>query len=179
MSESSSTRDKIRLLRGLRAVREYLPDPVPEAVLDDIYEVARWTGSARNLQPWELVVVRERATLDRLSQFEGYAAHLAGAPLGVVLVMDGANEEYATYDGGRLAERIMLAAAAHGLGSCIGWWSKLGQDEVKRVLGIPADRIVRTVLAIGYPDEAARRALPKPSGFRKPIAEFVHQERFA
>jgi nitroreductase len=179
MSDPSSVRDRIRLLRDLRAVREYRPDPVPENVLDDIYEVTRWTGSARNLQPWELVVVRERSTLDRLAQFEGYAAHLAGAPLGVVLVMDGDNPEYATYDEGRLAERIMLAAAAHGLGSCIGWWSKPAQEEVKRFLGIPADRIVRTVLAIGDTDDAARRARHRQTEARKPIAEFVHQERFA
>ena len=179
MSDSPTTRDRIRLLRDLRAVREYRPDPVPEVVLDDIYEVTRWTGSARNLQPWELVVVRERATLERLAKFEGYAAHLAAAPLGVVLVMDGENPEYATYDEGRLAERIMLAAAAHGLGSSIGWWSKPAQEDVKRFLGIPADRIVRSVLAIGYTDEAARRARPKRPDVRKPIAEFVHQERFS
>jgi nitroreductase len=179
MSEPSFVRDRIRLLRDLRAVREYRPDPVPEAVLDDVYEITRWTGSARNLQPWDLVVVRERAALARLSKFEGYAAHLAGAPLGVILVMDGENPEYATYDEGRLAERIMLVAAAHGLGSCIGWWSKPAQEEVKGFLGIPADRIVRTVLAIGYPDEAARRARPKRTDARKPIAEFVHQERFS
>lgn len=178
MSDSALVRDRIRLLRDLRAVRDYRPDPVPEAVLDDIYDVARWTGSARNLQPWNLVV-RDRATLGRLAAFEGYASHLARAPLGVVLVMDGDNPEYATYDEGRLAERIMLAAAAHGLGSSIGWWSKPAQEEVKRFLGIPADRVVRTVLAIGYPDDAARRARPKRTDARKPIAAFVHQERFS
>jgi nitroreductase len=179
MSEPTIVRDRIRLLRNLRAVRHFRPDPVPESVLADLYEVTRWTGSAKNLQPWDLVVVRDRPTLDRLAAFEGYAKHLAGAPLGIVLVMDGDNPEFATYDEGRLAERIMLAAAAHDLGSCIGWWSKPAQNEVKHLLDVPADRIVRTVLAIGYPDEAARRALPKRTNARKPIADFVHQERYA
>ena len=179
MSENPSRRDHIRLLRNLRAVRHFLPDPVPEAALDDIYEITRWTGSAKNLQPWELVAVRDRAMLDRLAALDGYARHLAGAPLGIVLVMDGHNPEFAAYDEGRLAERIMLAAAAHGLGSCIGWWSGVGRDEARALLGIPDDRIVRTVLSIGFPDEEALRARPKNPEARKPIAAFVHHERFS
>jgi nitroreductase len=178
MCDISCLTEQIRLLRDLRAIRQFRPDPVPQTVLDDIYEITRWTGSAKNLQPWNLIVVRDRATLDQLSELEGYAKHLAGAPLGIVLVMDGDNEEFATYDEGRLAERIMLAAAAHGLGSCIGWWTKPGREEAKRLLGVPSDRIVRTILSIGYTDEEARRALPKRTDTRKPIAEFVHQERF-
>jgi nitroreductase len=179
MTDTSCLAEKIRLLRDLRAVRQFRSDPVPQTVLDDVYEITRWTGSAKNLQPWNLVVVRDRATLDRLSELEGYAKHLATTPLGIVLVMDGDNEEFATYDEGRLAERIMLAAAAHGLGSCIGWWTRPAREDAKRLLGVPADRIVRTVLAIGYTDEDARRALPKRTDTRKPIADFVHQERFS
>ncbi len=41
------------------------------------------------MQPWEFVVVRDPAMLRRLAEAEGYAAHLAGAPLGIVLVMRG------------------------------------------------------------------------------------------
>ena len=77
-----------------------------------------------------------RATLDQLAALEGYARHLTTAPLGIVLVMDGKNEEFATYDEGRLAERIMLVAAAHGLGSCIGWWTNPAREEAKRLLGV-------------------------------------------
>jgi nitroreductase len=179
MSNNPCLDEEIRLLRNLRAVRNFRSDPVPQTVLDDIFEVTRWTGSAKNLQPWELIVIRERATLDRLAALDGYVRHLAGAPLGIVLVMDGHNPEFAAYDEGRLAERIMLAAAAHGLGSCIGWWSEGARNEARALLGVPDDRIVRTVLSIGYPDDEARRARPKNPEARKPISEFVHHERFA
>jgi nitroreductase len=178
MSDPSHTQSQIRLLRDLRAVRHFRPEPIPAAILDDIYEVTRWTGSAKNLQPWDLVIVEDRATLDQLSELEGYVRHLAGAALGIVLVMDNNNPEFAAYDEGRLAERIMLAAAAHGLGSCIGWWSGDARETARTLLGAPPDRITRTVLSIGYPDEAAHRARPKPAEVRKPIASFVHHERF-
>ena len=172
-------RVQIDLLRRLRAVRDFRPEPVPPAALDDMLDVARWTGTAGNRQHWELVVVRDRQMLRQLGGLEGYAAHVAGAPLAVVLVMAGKLDEQETYDEGRLAERIMLAAEAHGLGSCIGWLRGNGSDAAKGLLGIPAERVVRTVLSVGYPDEAACRARPKNTQARKPVEAFVHFERFA
>jgi nitroreductase len=176
VTEHPARRELIKLLRDLRAVREFAPDPVPGDFLTDAYEVARWTGSARNLQPWDLVVVRNRETLERLAALDGYAKHLAGAPLGIVLVLDNENREFAAYDEGRLAERIMLAAAAYGLGSCIGWWSGLGRDQARAIIGAPETTIVRTVLSIGYPAEVKPKR--RQGETRKPIADFVHQERY-
>jgi nitroreductase len=89
MSEPSQARERIAFLRSLRAIRQFRPDPIPEEVIADILEVARWSGSASNRQPWEFVVIRERATLAALAGLEGYAHHLAGAALGIVLVMSG------------------------------------------------------------------------------------------
>ena len=80
MSEAGIVTERIAFLRSLRAVRGFRPDPVPRGVVDDILEVARWTGSASNRQPWELVVVRDQETLRALAEVKGYASHLAGAP---------------------------------------------------------------------------------------------------
>ena len=56
----------IEFLRRLRTVRRFTDQAVPQAVLDDLLSVARWSGSASNRQPWVFVVVRERETLRRL-----------------------------------------------------------------------------------------------------------------
>ena len=180
MIDAARRQDPIALLRGLRAIRNFRPEPVPDEALRDMLDVARWTGSARNVQPWELIVVRERATLATLAEAEGYAKYLAGAPLGIVLAMHGDPAQVAqeTYDEGRLAERILLAAAVHGIGGSIGWFAGGGQATAKRILGIPDDRLVRTVLSLGYPDEEAHRARPKRPQARKPLDEIVHWERF-
>ena len=178
MTAPDTARDRIAFLRGLRAVRQFRPDPVPDPVVDDLLDVARWSGSASNRQPWELVVVRDRATVQALAAVEGYAGHLAGAPLGIVLVMAGERPDQETYDEGRLSERIMLAAAAHGVGSSIGWFASRGPEQAKALLGIPLERIVRTVISLGYPDEEARQARPRTGPARKPLAAIVHQERY-
>jgi nitroreductase len=178
MSESQAARERIAFLRGLRAVRQFLPDPVPRDVVDDILDVARWSGSASNRQPWELVVIRGRETLAALAAVEGYAGHLGGATLGIVLVLAGERPEQEIYDEGRLSERIMLAADAHGVGSSIGWFAGGGADAAKALLGIPAGRRVRTAISLGYPDEAARRARQRTGPARKPLSEIVHEERY-
>ena len=176
MNEPTSARDRVSFLRSLRAVRSFRSEPVPQEVLDDLLEVARWSGSAGNRQPWEIVVIRDRDTLRSLASVEGYAHHLAGASLGIVLVMAGERAEQETYDEGRLAERIMLAAHAHGVGSSIGWVVGPGRDAARELLRIPKEKVVRTAISLGYPDEEARRSRGQA---RKPLGEFVHEGSYA
>jgi len=177
MADTGNPEDRIAFLRSLRAVRSFRPDPVPREVVDDVLEVARWSGSASNRQPWELVVIRDRETLGKLAGVEGYAAYLEDAPLGIVLVMAGERATQETYDEGRLAERVMLAAWAHGVGSSVGWIVGEGRAAAKEILGIPEDRTVRTVISLGYPEEGARRR--RTGQARKPLSEIVREERYA
>ena len=177
MADARNSEDRIAFLRSLRAVRSFRPDPVPQRVVDDILAVARWSGSAANRQPWELVVIRDRKTLETLATVEGYAHHLRNAPLGIVLVMAGERPTQETYDEGRLAERIMLGALAHGVGSSVGWIVGGGRATAKELLGIPESRTVRTAISLGYQDEGSRRATGRGQA-RKPLSEIVHEERY-
>src|SRR5712692_7005067 len=169
----------IAFLRSLRAIRQFRPGPVPQEVVDAILEVSRWSGSAGNNQAWELIVIRKRETLQAIAKFEGYAGHMAGAALGMVLVMAGDHVDQETYDEGRLSERIMLAAQAYGIGSSIGWLKGRGRTDAKALLGIPQERLVRTTISLGYPNEEALRARPKRTDARKPLSEIVHYERYS
>jgi nitroreductase len=178
MAETQTTKDRIAFLRSLRAVRQFRPDPVPQEVVDDILEVARWSGSAGNRQPWEFVVIRDRNTLRALAAVEGYAGHLASAALGIVPVMVGERAEQEIFDEGRLCERIMLAALAHGVGSSIGWLVGSGVDDAKDLLGISPERRVRSALSLGYPKEQVQRARVRPGQARKPLADLLHEERY-
>jgi len=127
-------------------------------------------GSAARLG--QIIVVHKRETLAALAGLAGYAGHLRGAALALLLVMPGEWPEGETFDEGRLAERIMLAAWAHGVGSSIGWFSPDARDDAKRILGVPPTPVVRTAISLGYPASAPRR------GSRKPINELVLKERY-
>lgn len=170
-------------LKDLRNIRHYEDRPVPDNVLQDILEVARWSGSAKNVQPWSFVVVHDPVTLDALADLPAFVKHVNRAPIGIMLVMDGQPDQapQETFDEGRLTERIMLAAAAYGLVSSIAWFGSSGgpvSDAAKDILGIPRDRLVRTLISIGYPDIDAHAANPNGLSGRKDLRETVHTDRW-
>jgi len=178
---TSKVAEQIEFLRGLRQIRQLKPEPLPADALQDILEVARWTGSARNIQPWDLIVIRDRTTLQKLGTIpDGRGPHLVNAGAGIALVMSGDLEhpDFDTYDEGRLSERIMLAADVHGLASAIGWFKGAASDEAKRLLGVPAERLLRTIMSIGVVDADAYRARQRPAQPRKALGDIVHQERW-
>jgi len=85
-------------------------------------------------------------------------------------------------DEGRLMQNLMLAAWAHGVGSCIG--SIYPADNERRardLLGIPNSLSLRTMLSVGYPAGPQALRLPPtarvPRG-RRPLEDVVHWERF-
>lgn len=174
-ASQSETAAIIRFLRDLRQVRRFRPDAVPEEVERDILEVARWTGSAKNVQPWRFIVIRNPETLQKLSQLGNFTAFIANAPMAIAVVLDGTNPRTEWFDEGRVEERMMLAAKAHGLGSGTAWYA---EGAINELLQVPVPHVVRSVVGFGYPLESeSGRVGGVPLG-RKPLGEIVRHERF-
>lgn len=151
----------LETMASLRATRWFAPRPVDEGDLERVLEAARWTGSARNRQPWRFVVAREPALLEALAGLGAYARHLAGAPLAILLAIDrqagGADAEF---DAGRVAQSIMLAAHALGLGSCPATlFPEANAARATALAGLAPPWRVRTAIALGHP-------APRPPGGR-------------
>jgi nitroreductase len=170
-----------KFIRSLRAVRQFSERELSDDVVRDVLDTGRWTGSSKNTQPWDLVVVRNRTTLAALAKCGQFAGHLAGARLGIALVMRG-DDAWSAMDEGRLMQNLMLAAWAHGVGSCIASiYPKDNQQRARELLGIPTNRYVRTVLSLGYPVSPDALRLPPNAGIprgRRPIDDLVSWERF-
>ena len=166
--------DLLQFLRGLRAVREYTPEPVAQEAIEQILEVGRWTSTGANRQPSEVVVVRDA---DVRQKFATWGAKPAGAAPVSLLIVTASDQ--AVLDEGRLAERLALAARACGLGSCVATLKNEGPAAAKQLLGIPADRRAQVLVTVGHTDVEARRGLPKlGASARKPLAEFAHWDRY-
>ena len=164
----------LKFVRGLRAVREYTPEPVTEDELNAILEVGRWTSTGGNRQPCDVVVVRDPAVRQK---FADWGARPAGPAAAVLLITS--SSEQAIIDEGRMAERLALAARACGLGSCIATLKNEGPAETKKLLGIPEERRAVVVVTIGHTDTEARKALPKQgAAARKPLNEFAHWDKY-
>jgi len=54
-------------VRARRSVRGFLPNPVPQETLDKVFDLARWSPSGTNIQPWQ-VYVASGATRDHLRE---------------------------------------------------------------------------------------------------------------
>ncbi|HEU0165367.1 MAG TPA: nitroreductase family protein [Thermomicrobiales bacterium] len=171
------SREISSFLRGLRQRRRFTDEIIPYEVIDDILEVARWTGSAKNNQPWDLVVVRDRDTLAQLAESGTFAGFLRGVDVAIVIALN-AGGVGQLYDEGRLSERIMLIAEAYGLGSGTGWFSEEpGQTRVKELLGIPQDRFVHSAVGLGYIDTSVDDR-PNVTLGRRPLSDVVSYGRF-
>ena len=171
MDETS--RERIKFLRGLRSVKAFTPEPVRPEVIEDILEVGRWSGSGSNRQPWEVIVVRDPQAKRKMGEWGANPAPTAAVVFLLVTSRDGA-----AFDEGRLAERLNLAAVAHGLGSTVATLKGDGINAAKEFFGIPAERRSVTIVAVGHTDVAQRRARPRNPQPRKPMDEFAHWDRF-
>ncbi len=164
----------------MRQIRQYTAEQVPDAVVQQLLQVARWTGSSRNSQPWHFVVVTDKEQLRNISHLRAPINWLAGAPLGLAIVLDGASPMSESYDEGRVTERVLIAAHTLGYGGGVAWFGDDAQQAgAKRILGIPADRTARSMVMIGRP-VSTKDPRPNPRrGGRKPLSEIVSYERYS
>jgi nitroreductase len=172
--------DPYQTILSLRAVRHFNDQSIPDEMMERILQAARWTGSARNTQPWEFVVVRDRQMLKALSICGPYASHLGEAALGVVLAIP---PKFALFDAGRVTQNMMLAAWTNGVGSCIA--SFHDEDKVRALLEIPATFQANIAISFGYPapDAPFSRGSKSidvvlASVGRRPLSELVHWDHW-
>ena len=165
----------LRPIRRVHQIRQYTTDPVPDEVVDALLELARWTGSSRNQQPWHFVVVRDREVLRRIAALRPNITWLADVPVGIAIVLDVDHG----YDEGRVTERILTGATMLGYGGGVGWFGEEQHErEAKRLLGIPEEKYAHQIVAIGRP---RTHTDPRPTGpkrGRRPLDELVSYERF-
>ena len=160
------------------SVRHYKDQPVEEDKLGEVLEAARLAPSGCNLQPWKLVVVRDRATIQSMVHAIGGQQFVEQAPVLIVACMNGVGYNIGhRYDGAVIditiaLDHITLQAASMGLGTC--WLGNYDGNEVRALLGIPSENPVVVILGLGYPDESH----PHRPGPRKPLDELVCWEKF-
>jgi nitroreductase len=170
--------EAVEEIRRVRQARRYEPEPVPEEVLEQLLEVARWTGSSRNTQPWHFIVVTDKEQLRRIAEIRTPINWVADAPLAIAIVLDGANPSSEAYDEGRVTERLLIAARFLGLGGGTAWFGDEAQQaQGKALLGVPDERSARSVVVIGYPTTTVDHRPNPATGGRKPLAEVVSYER--
>jgi nitroreductase len=180
-ASSAHPRRSVRPLLRVRQTREFTDQPVEPAALEAIVDAARWSGSSQNTQPWRFITIRDLDTIRAIAATglpSTRSLTTATAAIAIAMPEQQGRGISLAYDEGRAAERILIAASLCGLAAGIAWIKAESRPAVAEMLGLPADRFVRTVAAIGHPSERARKPKAPPGEARLPRDETVLPERW-
>jgi nitroreductase len=178
--------DLIKVIHERRSVRKYLSDPVPDEIIVEILDAARWAPSWANTQVPRFIVVKDphikTALRDTLSPFNPARDAMIEAPCVICVV---AKKGVAGYKGGQpttdkgdwfmfdagiAMEHVVLAAWNFGLGTVhVGNFNAKQGEEI---LKIPDEFSLVEMTPLGYFD-VAPKAPP-----RRPIEESVSLDAF-
>jgi len=165
----------IDLVKLRKSVRAYDKSRLlADDELKKILEAGRLAPSAKNLQEWKFVVVKDKAILEKMVPACKDQAFIADGSCVLVgcsdktdYIMTCGQQAY-TVDLAISIEHMALMAAELGVGSC--WIGAFYEDKVRDLLDIPEDVRIVNLLVLGYP----KRDLKEISGpGRKGLEEIV------
>jgi nitroreductase len=169
--------DVTEAVRMKRAVREFAPTPLTENDVLLILNAGRRAQSSKNTQPWRFIAIRDRATLEALAALGKYAAHLAGAALGVAVLTPPPSQRWSImFDAGQAAAYMQLAAWERGIGSCLA--TIYETERARTLLGFPQNLDLNVAISFGYPVSRSQMVAPPQPGGRLSLEELVHEDRW-
>jgi nitroreductase len=161
-----------------KSVRKYKPDPIPDEVLNRILEAGRIAPSAKNIQPWRFIIVKDPGTKKKIAEASRSQLWIADADVILVgCILDqiawgrmGGYMSSGPVDVAIALDHMILAAANEGLGTC--WIGAFVEKDIKHILNVPDDVTVLALTPIGYPAEE-----PKDRG-RKDQKEILSYDKY-
>jgi nitroreductase len=141
-----------------RSIRKYTKEPVSEEVIKELLEAAMAAPSAGNEQPWHFIVIRDRATLDKIPDVHPYSFMIKEAPLAILVCGDvklAVHGEMWTQDCSAATQNLLLAITANKLGAVwLGVYPRQERiDGLRNLLGIPENIVPFSLIPIGHPAE--------------------------
>ena len=159
----------LKLLQSRRSIRKYTDEHISDETLEKILQAGLLAPSSRAIYPVELVAVRDKEMLSKLSECKAAgAAMLKDADAAIVVVGDTAKSDAWIEDCSITMTLMMLEATEQGVGNC--WVQCRGrqtaegtstEERIRSLLDIPDNFGVLAILSLGMPaEELAPRELP-------------------
>lgn len=166
-------------IKSRRAIRKFKKKPVPKELLEEVFELAKWSPVPPLFRQWKYTVVMNKKKRDNLVNFiskntthlrdllqmmdeeskrkaEDFYPDLGEAPviliISVPLVENQWDRRFLLLATATEIQNLFLAAYQKGLGACGVCMSPWVEDHIKEKLGLEDQEILCGV-ALGYPDE--------------------------
>jgi nitroreductase len=163
--------DALTALTGRRSTRKFTDKPIPRDVLEKIVDAGRVAPTARNEQPWEFVVVTDRAMLARIGDITDHGKFIAEAAACIAVYCR--VTKYYLEDGCAATENMLIAATALGVQSCwVAGDKKPYGVAVSEALGVPPAYNLVSLIALGYGDGEPKTYL------KRSLEKVLHWEQF-
>ncbi len=160
--------DALEAIQTRRSVREFTGESIPREDIEKIVDAGRMAATGYNRQPWDFIVVTDQAMIDKLK----VAARWMEKAAAIIAVALDFTTKYWLEDGSAAVENMLIASTALGYGSCwLEGYTLPHEEEFKKLLGVPDDRRLLTLVPIGVPVEW-------PTQQKKPLAEVLHWEKY-
>lgn len=168
--------DAYLAIASRRDLRRYRDEPLPPDVEGRILDAGRLAGSASNRQPWVFVIPGGHDRIERLSASVFVPDNVLGAGLVVAIVVSGKGP--VSFDAGRAAQNMLLAAWNEGVASCPNGIAD--REAASAALDLAADESPVIVLTFGAPErprDVGQRTAEEwsASANRRPLAEVVRR----
>jgi nitroreductase len=149
-------KDFSSVIRNRRSVRVFKPDDIPDELIKEAINIARWAPSGANRQPWRFIVIKDPTTKKMLCEaakaaFFQINLHVYEAPVLIVVCSNSKASAWHLYDTTNATMCLLLALEYLSLGSC--WVGLFNKEKVKEILQIPKKWEVIALIPIGYPKE--------------------------
>lgn len=147
--------DVFEAIKLRESVRDYENKEIEEEKIISVLEAARLAPSAKNMQEWRFVVVRNKNTRQKLMEAANNQKFVGEAP--VVIAACAETDEHKmtcgqpayTIDVAIAIDHLTLMAVKEGLGTC--WIGSFYEDKVKEILNIPKQIRIVQLVTLGYP----------------------------
>ena len=181
----------MELLKSHRTIRKYLPNNIPEEVLNEILECGIRASNTGNMQLYSIVITRDNTRKLMLAPLHFNQSMVLEAPVLLTICYDinrfskwcsihHTETDFSnllwllngTIDASILAQNICIAAENKGLGICYLGTTLYQAQEISKILRLPKGVIPITTLTIGYPE-----SIPEETD-RLSLKSVIHDEEY-
>ncbi len=164
-SKPNAENPVIENIMARRSIRQYKQQSVARDTMKVILKCGINAPNGQNKQSWEVRVVDNKATLDKIKELmsEGRDMNVGScfrnAPVMTFIARD-KSYDFSAYDCGLLAENMMLSATSLGVGSiCLGSPVRFildspRKDDILSMLGFSEGYELCLCVGFGYPNES-------------------------
>lgn len=139
-----------------RSIRKYQDRPVEPEKINMLLTAAMCAPSAMNEQPWQFIVLTDRALFPAIAKVHPYLTMLKTAPLAILVCGDLGLEKVPgnwMLDCSCAAQNILLAAHAMGLGAVFTgiYPEEERMQAFANLFTLPEQVLPFTLIGVGYP----------------------------